>query len=110
MKESTDKFSGFMQKSKLVLPFSDFEDVTMKRIQANSRYKSSIKRSFQISLVFFVLGTAFGLIANSVLSSTSGSILGMSSDKLLLWFQVVFVFIVVMQSENIFRLFTKLRE
>ncbi len=82
----------------------------MKRIQADLKYRSSIKRSFQISVVFFVLGTGFGLIANSALSNAHGTIMGISSDKVLLWFQLIFVFIVLMQSENIFRLFTKLKE
>ena len=110
MQEPKDKFSSLMQKSKLILPFSDFEDNTMKRIQADLKYKSSIRRSFQVSLVFFVLGTGFGLIVNSVLSNAHGSIMGVSSDKLLLWFQLIFVFIVLTQSENIFRLFTKLKQ
>ncbi len=110
MQEPKDKFSSLMQKSKLMLPFSDFEDNTMKRIEADLKYKSSIKRSFQISAVFFVLGTGFGLIANSVLSNAQGSIMGLSSDKLLLAFQLVFVVIVLVQSENIFRLFTKLKQ
>ena len=110
MQEPKDKFSSFMQKSKLELPFSDFEDNTMKRIQADLKYRSSIKRSFLISVVFFVLGTGFGLIVNSTLSNAHGSIMGVSSDKLLLWFQLIFVFIVLTQSENIFRLFTKLKE
>ena len=110
MQEPKNKFSSFMQKSKLEMPFSDFEDNTMKRIQTDLKYRTSIMRSFHVSVIFFVLGTSFGLIVNSVLSNTHGSIMGISSDKILLWFQLVFVFIVLTQSENIFRLFTKLRE
>lgn len=109
MQQPKDKFSSFMQKSKLELPFSDFEDVTMKRIQADAKYKTSIKRSFQISVVFFVLGLGFGLVVNSVLSDDNGAIMGVPSDKLLLWFQLVFIFAVLTQAENIFRLFTKIK-
>lgn len=91
------------------MPFSNFEENTMKRIQAESKYKTSIVRSFRISFIFFVLGTGFGLIVNSILANADDLILGIAPDTLLMAFQMAFVLIFIMQSENIYKLFTKLK-
>ncbi len=107
--ESKDKFSGLMRKGKLEMPFTDFEDNTMRRIQAELKYKGSIRRNFRVSFIFFVLGTAFGLIGNSILSNADEFIFGLSPKTVLIVFQLIFVLAVVTQSENIYRLFIKLK-
>lgn len=110
MDEAKDKFSGIMTKGKLTMPFSDFEDDTMKRIETETKYKGSISRSFRISFIFFVLGTGFGLVVNNLLANADSLVLGISSGTILLVFQLIFVFAVVMQSENIYKLFVKLKQ
>ena len=109
MEGSKDKFSSLMRKGKLEMPFSDFEENTMKRIQAESKYKTSILHSFRISFIFFVLGTGFGLIVNNILANADNLIMGIEPDTVLMVFQMAFVLIFIMQSENIYKLFTKLK-
>ncbi|MEJ7693915.1 hypothetical protein [Daejeonella sp.] len=110
MEGTQDKFSSLMRKGKLEMPFADFEDNTMRRIQAELKYKVSIRRNFRISFIFFVLGTGFGLIINSILSNADEFILGLAPETVLMAFQLIFVLVVLTQSENIYRLFLKLKE
>jgi hypothetical protein len=110
MEPKKDKLSSLMQKSKLEMPFSDFEDSTIKRIQTELKYNSSIRRSLQISVFFFVLGTGFGLVVNNMLLKADNAILGVSPDTLLLCFQLIFVLVVLTQSENIYRFSMKLKK
>ncbi len=109
MEGSKDRFSSLMRKGKLEMPFSDFEENTMKRIDAELKYKTSIHRSSRISFIFFVLGTGFGLVVNSMLANADDFIMGISPDTVLIAFQVIFVLTVIVQSENIYKLFTKLK-
>lgn len=110
MKGSKDRFSSLMQKGKLEMPFKDFEENTMTRIRAEAKYKTSILRSFRISFIFFVLGTGFGLIINSILANADGFIMGIAPETVLMAFQLIFVLIIITQSENIYCLFLKLKD
>lgn len=110
MEGPKDRFSDLMQKGKLEMPFTDFEDNTMRQICAELKYKRAIKRNFKISFIFFILGTGFGLIVNSILSNADAFILGIASDTFLLVFQLIFVLAVLTQSENIYKLFVKLKD
>lgn len=101
-------FSTLMKKSKLELPFSDFETNVMQRIEAESRQKGMYAKGIQLSALFFLLGTGFGLIAQNMVKS-SDAIFGLPAQQVLLTFQIIYIVIVLTQLENILQLVAKLR-
>lgn len=92
-----------MQKSKLEMPYSDFEDRVMQRIALEANFKKSISKNNQLSLLFFLLGTGFGLIVNLFLSQSGVNFFGIASDRILLFFQTGYVLLLVIQFEKIIR-------
>ena len=100
-------FSELMKKSRLEMPFSDFEEITMNRIKAEAKYKEVIFSNAKVSLIFFLLGIGAGLVLNTFLSKSGGSYLGIPTEKILMPFQVLFVIIILTQLENIYRLWVR---
>ena len=53
---SNDKLlSSIMQKSKLTMPFSDFEDKVMQRITKETIRKGAVLKNIKLSSLFFLL-------------------------------------------------------
>jgi hypothetical protein len=90
-----------MQKSRLEMPYSDFEENVMRRIAFESDYKKSISKNNRLSVLFFLLGTGFGLIINLFLSQSGTALFGISSDKILLFFQAGYILLLAIQLEKI---------
>jgi hypothetical protein len=108
--ESNDRvFSKMMQKSRLEMPYSDFEDNVMRRIEVESKFQRSISKSTQLSVLFFLLGTGFGLMINIFLSQSGTAFFGIYSDKIILFSQAAYILLVVTQLEKILRLTGKFR-
>jgi hypothetical protein len=107
-KMPTDQFfSEMMKNSKLVMPFSDFEERTMARINKEIVVKSSVSRHKKLAVLFFIIGTGFGFLLTFFLSLPEISIAGIPSDTLLLVCRLVYVFIVLTQLNSITGLFSK---
>jgi hypothetical protein len=104
---SDQLFSELMKHSKLVMPFSDFEERTMARINKESLIKSSVAKHKKLAVLFFVMGTGFGFILTFFLSLKETNIAGIPTDTLLLTCRLVYVFVVLTQLNSITRLFSK---
>ena len=102
-------FPRMMQKGRLDMPFSDFEDNVMQRIHEEQKYRETASKDGRLSLLFFLLGAGFGLILNIFLSQFSGHFLGASSEKIILFFQVTYVLLVFSQLESVIKLRGRLR-
>ncbi len=80
---SEDKLKKLISKSKLEIPFSDFEERVMQSIKKEVDNQKVINRNIRLSWLFFTLGTAFGLLLSVILSPVS-TILGFPVSKLIL--------------------------
>jgi len=110
MSTSEDQFfRKSMSKSKLEMPFSDFEDRMMIRIGKELSYKTSLVKSLNLSLLFFILGSGFGLMLAGLLSRPGDAIAGIPASQILFFFQLVFVILVIIQAEQLIKLFYKLK-
>lgn len=92
------------------MPFSDFEENVMKKIQTEAKYKRVIFSNAKVSMIFFLLGIGAGLLVNSFLSKSGSSFLGVPAENILMSFQLLFVIIILTQLENIYRLWIRLNK
>ena len=100
-------FSEIMKKSKLAMPFSDFEERTMARINKENILKDSVSRYRTLAVFFFIIGTGFGFIITYFLSLPKAGIFGVPPDTILLVCRCGYVFLVLTQLNSILKLFTK---
>jgi hypothetical protein len=103
---NNELFSKMMQKSKLEMPYSDFDDRLMQRIEREASLKKTYLNNVNLSLVFFILGTGCGLVLLSSLSKIGTAIFGNDGYTVVLVAQVLFVVLVLTQLQNIIKLFT----
>jgi len=96
-----------LRNNKLEMPFSDFDDKVMHRIQGEIHDKATISRDIKLSFFFFVLGTLFGLFINSYLLRVQGTFWSMPKETIVLFFQALFLFIFFLQIEHFVKVFRK---
>jgi hypothetical protein len=104
---SDQLFSDIMKHSKLAMPFSDFEERTMARINRESFVKSSVAKNKKLAVLFFLMGTGFGFVLTFFLSLPQTNVAGIPSQNLLLICRLVYVFVVLTQLNSITGLFSK---
>lgn len=102
-------FSEIMRKSRLSMPFSDFEEKTMLRISRERSAKHALEKYKSLAVLFFIMGTGFGFGLTYFLSLPETSFAGIPSDTLLLLCRLVYVFVVLTQFNSISKLFSKTR-
>lgn len=101
------RFAQLMKKSRVKMPFSDFEDNVMRRIEVEVQYKKSILKNINLSLLFFILGTGTGTAVSLFLPELLSAFSGISSERIILIFQAVFILIVLTQLDNLIKLVKK---
>jgi len=67
-KNSDEELKRLLSESRLEIPSDDFENRLMTRIKTEVKKERSIDRNIRLSWLFFVLGTAFGLLLSVILS------------------------------------------
>jgi len=75
-----DKFKDLMKLSKVELPFNDFEENLMFKIEMAEKSQSIIKKSHSNALIFFALGTLFGMGSNYIFSKYLVNLTGNPSN------------------------------
>lgn len=100
-------FGNLMKKSRLDMPFDDFDQTMMIRILAEAKYKGSIIKNGKLSVIFFLLGICVGIIMNNLLLQSEHTVFGVPPQKILLPFQVIFVVLILAQFERIYLLYAK---
>jgi len=90
MKESETKddtfFREIMSKSRLELPFSDFEDNVMLQIEC----QNAVSKELKLSWIFFILGSVFGIILSIFIAQLREPIFGIQPINLTLFFAIIF--------------------
>ncbi|UYQ95949.1 hypothetical protein MKQ68_12645 [Chitinophaga horti] len=81
------RFSELMQYGRLNMPFRDFEERTMARIQKERAVKSASARYRKLSWVFFILGAVLGGLATGLVSMLPA----FGSERLVLTARLVYV-------------------
>jgi hypothetical protein len=104
MKE-TDSEEAFvreiMSKSKLDVPFTDFDDNVMRLIEKRISKRSSISKDIKLSWLFFIFGSIFGTIVALALPKINQPVFGIPSDRLILPFLIIFSFLLLTQIDNL---------
>jgi len=103
------RFADLMRKSKLEMPFSDFEANVMQKIEDELSAKASILKDIQVAIIFFVLGTGLGTAASLFLPQVLSTVVGVSATGIGLIFQAIFVVIFLSQLERLISLLRKHR-
>ena len=98
-------FEEIMGKSKLEVPFSDFEEKAMTKIFQKFELKKSIYNELKLSWVFFVLGSIFGLALSFLIPKISFSIFSLKPADVALIFQISFIVLFFVQGEYLLRVF-----
>lgn len=93
-------FIDLMAKSKLDMPFSDFEDSVMQKIEENVIQKSEISKQLRLSKFFFIVGSLFGITISILLPQIQEPIFNISPSVIALVFQITFVTLFFTQIEN----------
>jgi hypothetical protein len=103
-------FKKIMQQSKLEIQFPDFEENVMEQIHAKESSRRSIWRNLKISWVFFFIGTFFGVFVTQFLANIRVPFLGENSKLILLFGEILIVFVVASQFDSLIRFTFKKRE
>lgn len=101
-------FKNIISKSKLEVPFSDFEDVIMSKINTQVLVPKT-SRELKFSLLFFVLGTIAGILISVALANIEDAFFGLSPKLASVLFQVLFVTLVFTQTETFIKLVKNLK-
>lgn len=106
-KSNNNDFSNLMKRSKLDLPFNDFEEIVIHRINRELLRKEVFTVDRKLSFFFFLLSTVIGLMVNSLLYQSQYTFLGISAENTAIVFQAIFVLLFFVQLENYFKFFGK---
>lgn len=99
--DSEMTFRKMMSKSKLEVPYPEFEDNVMRLIEKKVLKKDSISRDIKLSWVFFILGSTFGIIVTILLPKIQQPVLGMDLDNLTMPFLIIFSFLLLSQIDSL---------
>lgn len=98
--ENNNHFAKLMQKSMLDMPFTDFDEMVMQRITLEITKQKTLAKDRKLSFLFFILGSCFGLIINTILQRSNFIFLNIPAKTLSLFFQTVFVAFFLFQLEK----------
>ena len=95
-------YRDIMVKSRLEMPFSDFEDNVMREINLQKAQQQSIRQNLKLSWVFFATGSLFGLTIALLFDQFDFSALGISSEKVQPFVLAIVVLILIFQADSLF--------
>ena len=98
-----DFFKDIMSRSKLELPFDDFEDIVMGQIEKEVLHAHDFSKEFRLSRFFFIMGSLFGIILSVLLTQIHEPIFGINPVNLTLLFEIVFASVLFTQIETLIR-------
>lgn len=99
-RSNIDPLSGIMRKSRLEMPFSDFDETVMQRIRKGAIQKQTASREYKLSFIFFLLGIVSGLTAYAFLQKAQYSFFDIPPETIVLIFQIGFVVVFLIQFEK----------
>jgi len=99
--DSEQTFRKIISKSRLKVPFPNFEDKMMGLIEKKLSKKVSISRDIKLSWLFFILGSTFGIIVTILLPKIQQPVLGINLNKLTIPFLIMFAFLLLSQIDSL---------
>jgi hypothetical protein len=108
-KQEDDYFGEIMSKSKLEMPFPDFEDKVMALIEKKDAGRLSVSKEIRLSWIFFTAGTVSGIIISWILPRMQEQIFGIDPKNLAICFQIIFVVLLFTQIETLLDLIKKVK-
>src|SRR5680860_732449 len=96
-------FRKIMQHSKLEIQFPDFEETVMEKIHAKETSRRSVRKNLKISWIFFFIGTFFGLFVTEFFADIRVPFLGENSKLVLLIGEILIIFVIASQFDNLIR-------
>ena len=107
MKETKTTDENFlkeiMSKSKLDLPFSDFEDHVMMQIETKLLHQNKWSKELRLSWIFFIVGSVFGIILSIFIAQLREPIFGVQPVNLTLIFSIVFSSVLFTQIDTLIK-------
>jgi hypothetical protein len=100
-------FNELMSKSKLNVPFSDFDDKVMRLVELSHKKRNSTQKDIKLSWIFFLAGSFFGTFISITLPKFQEPVLGFSIDKFTIPFQILFALLFVTQINNLLDYYKK---
>ncbi|WP_316819194.1 hypothetical protein [Pedobacter nyackensis] len=106
----TDQLLGSLIKRSLVeAPSPDFDNNLMLRIEKEASKGTSLNSNMKMSMLFFMLGTGFGLLVSHLLPILGETLIGIDIKTVVLIFQLLYIILILTQLENIIRLFSQIK-
>lgn len=106
-KHEEELIKNLMSKSKLEIPFSDFENNVMAEIENSQIRQSTISKDVKLSWVFFVIGSVFGITISILLPLLDEPLFGIRSEVIAIIFQLTFVALFFSRLEDFFKIIKK---
>lgn len=103
MKETDpdETLSKLMSNSKLIVPFTDFDDKIMGLIEKNALKKASISRDLKLAWIFFIIGSSFGIILTLILPSIQKAVFGIQLDQFRIPLLILLSFIILKHLDSL---------
>jgi len=98
-----DFFRELLSKSKLELPFDDFEDNVMGQIEKEVLHQNDFSKEFRLSRFFFIMGSLFGIILSVLLTQIHEPIFGINPFNLTLLFEIIFASVLFTQIDTLIK-------
>lgn len=96
-------FGEIMSKSKLTLPFSDFEDNVMMQIESRVLRHHKWSKELSLSWIFFIVGSVFGIVLSVFIAQLRDPIFGIQPVNLTLFFAIVFSAVLFTQIDTLIK-------
>jgi len=96
-------FRDVMSKSRLTLPFSDFEDNVMMQIETEIVHRKTLSKELRLSWIFFIVGSVFGIVLSVFIAQLPDPIYGIQPVNLTLFFAIVFASVLFTQIDTLIK-------
>lgn len=103
-----DFFWEIMSKSRLDMPFSDFEDNVMFQIENKVLKQNTLPKELKLSWIFFVIGSVFGIVFSAILSQLREPFFGIQPINLTILFAILFASILFTQIDTLIKFSRKI--
>jgi hypothetical protein len=100
MQEEEKLLRELMSKSEVKMPFPDFEDKLMERINREAQRSRSFLRDLKLSWFFFLVGTVLGIMITLFLTTLREPIYGIPPQRLLFIAESIFVVLLLTQLDK----------
>jgi len=104
------QLKSLLQDSKVSMPFSDFEERMLSRLNKELRSDYSIWRNIRLSWIFFFIGIVFGLGGSFVLPMLQHSVFGIDVELVRYPVMMVTIFAVLWQLDEMIKLTLRQRK